>query len=101
MSTEVGGNDVQTLSKEAQLVKPLRNVATKAMHEDESLCGPLRMDIDHADAPEIVGTTSGRYIDVAAVELDIECHKDTSFRGTCPLFCSAAACRSQAKETEK
>src|SRR5437588_12410240 len=86
MSTQVGGNEVHTLSKEAQLVKPLRNIATKAMHEDESLCGSLRMDIDHADAPEILGTTSSRHIDVAAVELDIECHKGTSFKGTFPLF---------------
>src|SRR6266487_14171 len=100
MSTQVGSNEVHTLSKEAQLVKPLRNIATKAMHEDESLCGPLRMDIDHADAPEILGTVSSRHIDVAAVELDIECHKGTSFRGTCPLFFYAAACSSQAKETE-
>ena len=79
MSTQVGGNEVHTLCKEAQLVKPLRNVATKAMHEDESLYGPLRMDIDHADAPEIVGTAFGRYIDIATVKLDVECHEGTSF----------------------
>src|SRR6266487_459711 len=75
MSTEVGGNEMHTLSKEAQLVEPLRNIAPKAMHEEESLCGPLRMDIDHADAPETLGTASSRHIDGAAVELDIECHK--------------------------
>src|SRR2546421_8236157 len=75
MATEVGGNHVHTLSKEAQLVEPLRNIASKAMHEEESLCGPLRMDVDYADAPETPGTASSRHIDGAAVEFDIECHK--------------------------
>ena len=53
---------MHTLSKEAQLVEPLRNIATKAMHEEESLCGPLRMDIDHADAPETLGTASSPFV---------------------------------------
>src|SRR5579872_7616132 len=75
MSTQVGGNEVHTLSKETQLVEPLRNIATKAMHEEKRLCGPLRMYIYHADAPEILGTTSSRHIDVAAVEFNIKCHK--------------------------
>jgi hypothetical protein len=56
------------------------------MHKDKSLCGSLRMDIDHADTPEILGPISSRHIDVAAIELDIKYHKGTSFRGTCPLF---------------
>src|SRR2546427_7009527 len=99
MSTEVGGNDVQTLSKEAQLVEPLRNIATKAMHEEESLCGPLRMDIDHADAPETLGTASSRHIDGAAVELDIECHKGPPLGERNVIFC-AAAFGSQAQKTE-
>src|SRR6202022_3970389 len=86
MSTQVGGNDVHTLSKEAQLVDPLRNIATKAMHEEERLCGPLRMDIDHADAPQTVGTASGRHIDVAAVKFDIKCHKVPPSGGTRPSF---------------
>src|SRR2546421_12281189 len=99
MATEVGGNHVHTLSKEAQLVEPLRSIATKAMHEEESLCGPLRMDIDHADAPETLGTASSRHIDGAAVEFDIECHKVPPLGKLTVIFC-AAACGSQAKKTE-
>src|SRR6202022_2359553 len=98
MSTQVGGNDVHTLSKEAQLVEPLRNIATKTMHEEQRLCGPLRMDIDHADAPQTVGTASGRHIDVAAVEFDIKCHKVPP-SGERAHFFYAAACNSQARKT--
>src|SRR5260370_34300906 len=97
MSTQVGGKEVHTLPKEAQLVEPLRNIATKAMHEEESLCGPLRMDIDHADAPETLGTASSRHIDGAAVEVHIEWHKGPPLRKRTVIFLSAA-CGSQAQK---
>src|SRR5437588_2890078 len=99
MSTQVGGNHVHTLSKEAQLVEPLRNIATKAMHEEESLGGPLRMDIDHADAPQTLGTASGRHIDGTAIKLDVECHKVPPLEEHALCF-YVAACSSQAKKTE-
>src|SRR2546425_13119314 len=90
---------MHTLSKEAQLVEPLRNIAPKAMHEEESLCGSLRMDIDPADAPETLGTASSRHINGAAVELGIECHKGPPLGRRTGIFC-VAGCGSQAKKTE-
>src|SRR5579884_3022522 len=96
MTPQVGGNDVHILSKEAQLVEPLRNIATKAMHEDESLCGSLWMDIDHANAPQTLGTASSRHIDVAAVEFDIECHKVPPW-GECACYFLCRRFSSQAK----
>src|SRR5437763_10276974 len=88
MSTQVGGDYVHTLSKEAQLVEPLRNTAPKAMHEEESLCGPLRMNVNHTDAPETLGTTSSRHVDGAPVEFDIECHNFSTLKRVVKGQCS-------------